>query len=205
MCFVSPAGVREGFSGDGEMSTRSDRRQVLKQIGMTAAAFSVPGRSYSKPRYSANDTLNIGCIGTGGRCRVLMKVLSGMPGIRLGAVCDVWEEAREQGRRLAAPQALVTVDYHEVLERRDIDAVVIGTPDHWHVPILVDACAAGKDVYVEKPLTHDLSEGAAAIDAQNRHGRIVQVGMQQRSMPHVPEGVPRSSRPAASARSTRST
>ncbi len=165
------------------MSTQSDRRQVLKQIGMTAAAFTLPRHSYSKSRYSANDTLNIGCIGTGGRCRVLMKVLAGMPGIRLGAVCDVWEDSREQGRKLAAPQAFVTVDYREVLERRDIDAVVIGTPDHWHVPILVDACAAGKDVYVEKPLTHSLSEGAAAIDAQNRHGRIVQVGMQQRSMP----------------------
>ena len=62
--------------------------------------------------------------------------------------------------------------------------MLIGTPDHWHVPMTVDACAAGKDVYVEKPLTHDLSEGAAVIDAQNSHSRIVQVGTQQRTMPH---------------------
>ena len=64
-------------------------------------------------------------------------------------------------------------------------AVVVATPDHWHVPITIDACDAGKDVYVEKPLTHDLSEGPGVIDAQNRNQRIVQVGMQQRSMPHI--------------------
>src|SRR5262249_40252757 len=70
-------------------------------------------------------------------------------------------------------------------DRKDIDAVVIGTPDHWHVRMTVDACAAGKDVYVEKPLTHDLAEGKEVIEAQNRHQRIVQVGTQQRSMPHI--------------------
>src|SRR4029077_10674918 len=64
-----------------------------------------------------------------------------------------------------------------------IDAVIIGTPDHWHVPMSVDACNAGKDVYVEKPLTHNLGEGQSIIDAQNKNKRIVQVGMQQRSMP----------------------
>src|SRR5262249_32321420 len=65
------------------------------------------------------------------------------------------------------------------------DAVLIGSPDHWHVPMTVDACAAGKDVYVEKPLTHDLSEGKAVIEAQRKSGRVVQVGTQQRSMPHI--------------------
>ena len=77
-----------------------------------------------------------------------------------------------------------TKDHHELLARKDVDAVIIGSPDHWHVPLTIDACAAGKDVYVEKPLTHDLAEGAAVIDAQNQHKRIVQVGTQQRSMPH---------------------
>ena len=67
----------------------------------------------------------------------------------------------------------------------DVDAVLIATPDHWHVPLTVSACAAGKDVYVEKPLTHDLAEGQAVIDAQNKHKRVVQVGTQQRSMTHI--------------------
>ncbi len=165
------------------MKGQHQRRKVLKQLGITAAALSLPRYGSGRNTYSANDTLNIGCIGTGGRCRVLMKVLAAMPGIRLAGVCDVWDESREQGSKIADPRAFVTVDHRALLERRDIDAVVIGTPDHWHVPMLVDACDAGKDVYVEKPLTHSLSEGAAAIEAQKRSRRIVQVGMQQRSMP----------------------
>lgn len=78
---------------------------------------------------------------------------------------------------------MATTDYRELLDREDIDAVLIGTPDHWHVPITVDACAAGKDVYVEKPLTHDLSEGERVLEARRRSKAVVQVGMQQRSMP----------------------
>jgi elongation factor Ts len=99
------------------------------------------------------------------------------------AVCDVWDAHLEEGRKLADPRAFATKAFEELLERADVDAVVIGTPDHWHVPMTVAACQAGKDVYVEKPLTHKLSEGEAVIEAQNRHERIVQVGTQQRSMP----------------------
>ncbi len=137
--------------------------------------------------YAANDTIHVGCIGTGGRCRDLMTRLPKIPGVKIAAVCDVWDVHREAGRKLADPQAAVEKDYRKLLERDDIDAVLIGTPDHWHVPITVDACAAGKDVYVEKPLTHDLSEGPRVIEAQNKHQRIVQVGTQQRSMPHLIE------------------
>ena len=90
--------------------------------------------------------------------------------------------------KLADPKAFATKQYQEVLDRKDIDAVLIGAPDHWHVPMTVEACEAGKDVYVEKPLTHDLAEGKGVIEAQNEHKRIVQVGTQQRSMPHFAEG-----------------
>lgn len=133
--------------------------------------------------YPANETINIGCIGTGGRCRRLMNDLAGVPGTRITAVCDIWDEALEQARQIAGSGAFVTRDYHELLARSDIDAVLIGSPDHWHVPMTVDACNSGKDVYVEKPLTHDLSEGDAVIRAQDANQRIVQVGTQQRSMP----------------------
>jgi predicted dehydrogenase len=127
--------------------------------------------------------LQIGCIGTGGRCQRLMQSLQQIPQVRLAAVCDIYEVRLEQARKLADPKAFVTRHYHELLDRKDIDAVVIGSPDHWHVPMTVDACAAGKDVYVEKPLTHNRQEGQAVIEAQNKHRRIVQVGTQQRSMP----------------------
>lgn len=154
------------------------RRDFAAAAGYTATALG----------YQANETLNIGCIGAGGRCRALMKSLRKISGVRLAAVCDIWETNRQRGRELADPKASVTADFRAILDRKDIDAVVIGAPDHWHAPMTIAACEAGKDVYVEKPMTHDLSEGKAVIAAQNRSQRIVQVGMQQRSMPHIVKG-----------------
>jgi predicted dehydrogenase len=142
------------------------------------AGFSATARGYL-----ANETVNVGGIGCGGRFRHLMQAFKKLPGTRLVAVCDVWDHHLGLAKELAEKEALATKDYHELLSRDDIDAVVIASPDHWHVPMTIDACAAGKDVYVEKPLTHDVREGAAVIDAQNRGRRIVQVGTQQRSMP----------------------
>jgi predicted dehydrogenase len=137
----------------------------------------------------ANERLNIGLIGTGGRCRHLLRSLVRIPNVRVTALCDVYqphlEQTRDQLTRQHAQPAptLTTGDYRQVLARNDIHAVLIAAPDHWHVPMTVAACQAGKDVYVEKPLTHDLGEGQAVINAQNQHRRIVQVGTQQRSMP----------------------
>lgn len=160
------------------------RREMLKLTGTTAAiaAGIRSGRAYG---FSANETINIGCIGTGGRCRMLMQTLTGIEKTRMPAVCDVYDWCIAEAKKIADPQATTTKDYHEVLDRKDIDAVLIGSPDHWHVPMTVDACNAGKDVYVEKPLTHNIAEGPAVIEAQNRNQRIVQVGTQQRSMPHI--------------------
>jgi predicted dehydrogenase len=135
--------------------------------------------------FPANETINVGVIGSGGRARQLMQALRKIENVRLAAVCDVWDVALEEGRKLADPQAMVTKRYQDLLDSKEIHAVLIGTPDHWHVPLTVAACDAGKDVYVEKPLTHKLAEGQAVIDAQNRTQRIVQVGTQQRSMPHI--------------------
>src|SRR6516162_2168832 len=114
-----------------------------------------------------------------------MQALAKVPNTRMTAVCDVYEPHMDQARKLADPKAFATRNYPEILKRKDIHAVLIASPDHWHVPMAVDACEAGKDVYVEKPLTHDLAEGVAIVDAQNRNRKIVQVGMQQRSMPHI--------------------
>ncbi|MDX1983951.1 MAG: Gfo/Idh/MocA family oxidoreductase [Bryobacteraceae bacterium] len=135
--------------------------------------------------FAANDTVQIGCIGTGGRAQVLMRNLESVRGARITAVCDVWDVNLEKARQIAGPGAFASKDYRAVLDRKDVDAVLIGAPDHQHVPLTIAACNAGKDVYVEKPLTHDLAEGRAVIDAQNRNRRIVLVGMQQRSMPHI--------------------
>ncbi len=164
------------------MNAPRNRREFLEQLGLTGLVLA--GQAATARGYAANETLGIGCIGTGGRCQALMRALSEVDGARIVAVADVWDQHLDAGKRLAAEGAFATKNYHDVLARKDVDAVIIGTPDHLHVPITIDACAAGKDVYVEKPLTHDLAEGAAVIDAQNKYQRIVQVGMQQRSMPH---------------------
>ena len=167
------------------MFDRLERRDFLETLGVTAAGVLAAGYTATAKGFAANETINVGCIGTGGRCRKLMESLRMIPGVKIVAVCDVWDAALEAGKKLAEPNAFSTKDHRAVLDRKDIDAVLIASPDHWHVPLTIDACAAGKDVYVEKPLTHDLSEGAAVIDAQNKHRCIVQVGMQQRSMPHI--------------------
>ena len=165
------------------MNNRQSRREFLAQLGWTSGLV-VAGYTATARGFAANETLNVGCIGTGGRCQQLMRALNQVPGTRITAVCDIWDRHREAGKKLAAPDAFATKDHRELLARKDVDAVIIGTPDHWHVPLTIEACAAGKDVYVEKPLTHELSEGAAVVDAQNKYRRIVQVGTQQRSMPH---------------------
>jgi predicted dehydrogenase len=149
-------------------------------LGTAAAAVLAAPRAAA-----ANETIQVGCIGTGGRCRQLLPALKRLSGVRIVALCDVNDTALDDTRSMVEPDVFVTKRYKELLERKDIQAVLIASPDHWHVPMTVDACAAGKDVYVEKPLTHSRTEEAAVQEAQDRHGRIVQVGMQQRSMPHI--------------------
>ncbi len=157
------------------------RRSFLASAAATGAtAMALPG---AQPQ-GANERINIGLIGTGGRCRHLMQALAKVPNTRMTALCDVYDPNLDQVRKLADPKAFTTRNYHEILKRKDIHAILIAAPDHWHVPMTVDACAAGKDVYVEKPLTHSLAEGRAVLEAHNKHKRIVQVGTQQRSMPH---------------------
>jgi len=162
-----------------------NRREMLGLIGGTTAGLLHTGYKGKAFGYSANETINIGGMGTGGRFHRLANALKEIPGVRLVAVCDVWDNHLKMAQKLADPKALATKNYHELLAHKDIDAVIVTSPDHWHVPMTVDACKAGKDVYVEKPLTHNLAEGRSVIEAQNKHKRIVQVGMQQRSMPHL--------------------
>jgi predicted dehydrogenase len=153
------------------------RRSFLKSAALAAAA------APAATALGANESLRVGVIGSGGRAQQLMRALAKVPNVRIAAVCDVWDVHLEKGRRLAADGAFTTKRYQDVLDRKDIDAVLVGTPDHWHAPLTIAACQAGKDVYVEKPLTHTMGEGRAVIEAQDRHNRVVQVGTQQRSMP----------------------
>jgi len=172
--------VREVPAGEVSDPVMWNRREVTRFGLLSAASI---GRVFG-----ANESIGIGCIGTGGRAQVLMRQFEQISGTRITAVCDVWDQNLEKARQIAGPSAFSTKEFRQLLSRKDVDAVLIGAPDHQHAALTIAACEAGKDVYVEKPLTHDISEGKAVIDAQNRHGRIVQVGTQQRSMPHVQKG-----------------
>ena len=153
------------------------RRTFLRAAAaMTAASY---GRILG-----ANDRIRVGAIGTGGRCQYLLSLLNKLESNEIVAVCDVYEPHRLEAKAEFAHNADDYVDHRQVLERSDIDAVVIGTPDHWHVPITVDAVRAGKDVYCEKPVTHTIEEGDPLIAAVRDSKRVVQVGLQQRSWDH---------------------
>lgn len=132
----------------------------------------------------ANDRIRIGVIGAGGRSRELLHALEANGGNEVVAACDVYEPRRKAAIARAASGSQDYADYHQLLDRKDIDAVVIASPDHWHVPMTMDAVAAGKDVYVEKPMTHTLEEGEPLTKAVRATDRIVQCGMQQRSWEH---------------------
>jgi len=153
-------------------------------LAATAAASALTLPAVAQP-VGANERINIGLIGTGGRCRHLMPALAKVPNTRMIALCDVYEPSLELAQKLADPAAVTFRDYHQLLARKDIHAVLIASPDHWHVPMTVDAMAADKDVYVEKPLTHSLAEGKIVLDAAAKHKRVVQIGTQQRSMTHI--------------------
>jgi predicted dehydrogenase len=169
------------------MSEKYVRREFLERLGIGTAGLIAGGYLATPSGYAANETIQIACIGTGGRCRQLMDTVKTIPGVKIVAVCDVRDDNLAKGKETAGGNVPTTRYYEELLARKDVDAIICGTADHWHVPITIDACKAGKDVYVEKPLTHDLKEGKAVIRAKNESGRIVQVGMQQRSMPHLIE------------------
>src|SRR5947208_11623421 len=166
------------------MSASSLSRRTLLTASAATAAATLALPASAQP-VGANERINIGLIGTGGRCRHLMQALAKVPNTRMMALCDIYAPHLEQAQKLADPKATTYRDYHELLRNKDIHAVLIASPDHWHVPMTVDAMAAGKDVYVEKPLTHKPEEGRRILDAQAKHRKIVQIGTQQRSMPHI--------------------
>lgn len=158
----------------------TNRREFLT----TSAAVSTIPRAAA---IGANDRIRIGAIGTGGRCRYLLQLLQNIPGNQVVALCDIYQPHLEEARLKFASYATLYTDYRKLLDDKQVDAVVIGAPDHWHTPMTVAAVQAGKDVYCEKPVTHTLEEGDALERAVTESKRVVQVGMQQRSWPHIVE------------------
>jgi predicted dehydrogenase len=159
------------------------RREFIKQ---TTAAVSATAIS-AKRILGANDRVVVGLIGCGGRGMDVAQWMRKVPGAEYGAACDVYAPNAESARQTLNPSAQVFGDFRKLLELKGVDAVHIATPDHWHAAITVLACAAGKDVYVEKPLAHNIKEGRAMVTAARKYNRVVQTGTQQRSAPHYRE------------------
>src|ERR1017187_748690 len=132
-----------------------------------------------------SDQIVLGVIGSGGRGTLVMTTFQKDPAVSVGAICDVYEPNLERAVSTAskAPNAHPRIyrNYKELLADKDIQAVLIATPEHWHAQMVLDALAAGKDVYVEKPLCQTPEQGVALVEAEKKTKQIVQVGMQRRS------------------------
>jgi predicted dehydrogenase len=154
-------------------------------LGAAAVSTAVSARRV----LGANDRIRIAVIGTGGRGQWLMKTLAKLAPdeIQFVAVCDVYDARRAEAMKIAGETAEQYVDYKQMLRRKDVDAVIVATPDHWHATMTVDALNAGKDVYVEKPMVHYPKDGQAIVKAARANQRVVQVGMQGRALPNFVE------------------
>jgi len=168
---------------------KRSRRDFLKQVGLGMAGASVL-RSYpAVGAAGANEKIVIGLVGCGGMGSTLLRSFASQKDVQVAYVCDVDGEHAEKGKKIVQEAAdsvpKVVRDLRKVLDDRLVDAVVIGTPDHWHGPATILACQAGKHVYVEKPGSHNIREGRLMIEAARRHRRLVQVGTQSRSQPYL--------------------
>jgi predicted dehydrogenase len=140
-------------------------------------------------RAAASDRIGVGIIGCGGQGRANQIDFQKCSAAEVVAVCDVYRPHLERAIYMAGGKATPYHDYRKLLEDRRVQAVVIATPDHWHPLMSVDACLAGKDVYVEKPVSNCIREGRVMLDTARRTGRVVQVGLQQRSGTHFQRAV----------------
>ena len=160
----------------------------MRKISLgAAAATTIPhillGRNYEdlilrRMSFSANDQIQIALIGAGGMGTEDTKTALKIPGVKLGAVCDLYKGRLAAAKDRWGGDIKGEGDYHEIREMGDVDAVIVGTPDHWHKQISVDAMNKGKSVYCEKPMVHRIDEGMEVLKVQDKTGMIFQVGSQ---------------------------
>jgi predicted dehydrogenase len=164
-----------------------NRRNFLRAAGAASASTMIGTRLHAlavlqdapaRP-VSANDHIQIALIGAGGQGQYDTKIAVQVPGVKLVAAADCYNGRLERCKEVWGDDVFTTRDYNEILARKDIDAVLIGTPDHWHKQAAVDAMKAGKDVYCEKPMIHLYSDGPEMIETARTTGRILQIGSQR--------------------------
>jgi len=170
------------------MSKSSFTRRRFMQIGTGAVAAGAAAKvtllqpnmlAASPAPYAPSDTVRFASIGTGVRGCELLNATTYVPGIECVAVCDLYDSRHQAGQQAVKKNVPTTRNYKEILDRKDVDAVIIAVTDHQHRKVFEDACAAGKDVYCEKPMSHTVEDGFAMVNAAHKANRIVQVGSQR--------------------------
>ncbi len=170
------------------MSNSSWTRRRFMQVGTSAALAGAgakltllePTRLWgASPNVSPSDTIRFASIGTGVRGCELLKASLIVPGIECVAVCDLYDSRHLAAQESVKKNVPATRNYKEILDRKDVDAVIIAVTDHHHRRVFLDACAAGKDIYCEKPMSHTVEDGFAMIEGAQKANRIVQIGSQR--------------------------
>jgi predicted dehydrogenase len=171
------------------MSKNDYSRRRFLGLGLAAAGSAIAAKTilldpdplYSMPQNVApSDRIRMGIIGIGMQGNWLLSSAIDLPGIECVAACDLYDGRHVLAREITnKPNLPVTRKYHELLDNKDIDCLIAAVPDHWHRQVVVDACAAGKDIYCEKPMSHTGAEGVDFVEAQNKYKRIVQIGSQR--------------------------
>ncbi len=169
------------------------RREFLDALAVGAAGLAVgtTAKSYGQI-LGSNDRLNFAVIGLNGRGYAhLSSLKANKSAARISHVCDVdsniLRKFADQARQETGEAPATDKDFRSILELKDVDAITIATPDHWHTPMAIAGLQAGKHVYVEKPCSHNPAEGVMLVEAQRKYGKLVQMGTQQRSSPHTIE------------------
>lgn len=169
-------------------NSQASRRNFIRKslLGAAAAATSLPilraetpaSYLFRKSNFSPNDHIQIALIGAGGMGVEDTKTALSIPGVKLVAVCDLYDGRLKEAKDRWGKDIFTTRQYKEILSRPDIDAVIIATPDHWHKQISIEALRSGKGAYCEKPMVHHIDEGHEVVKAQQETGRVYQVGSQ---------------------------
>lgn len=179
---------------------RAHRRKFLQTAAVAGAAMTLPAASYGRV-LGANGKINVAFLGVGSRAQqhvdVVLKMKAENKGVEPFAVCDVWDGDQSKGRGKGQgllPTAIrcglkeddktrIVKDYRKLLDNKDVDVACVATPDHWHAKMAIDAMAAGKDVYCEKPMTRTIDEAHAVVDQWKKTGRVMCVGVQSMADP----------------------
>lgn len=177
-----------------ELKSDLNRRQFLGRSAKNAAgvAAGVVGLSASVARADHSKVIRVGIIGVRNQGRALAQRMAAMDDVEVAALCDIDMSLVPAAMKAVEGQATTArweADFRRVLDDQSIDAVVIATPDHWHAVMAVMACQAGKDVYVEKPVSHTVEEGQRLVEAAQTYGSVVQSGLQQRSGEHFKSAI----------------